>query len=202
MWCWGQNNSGQLGDGTVVNREAPVRASGLTQVADIGRVGSDQKLVRSRQMAPSGATAGSGPTRSSRPGRQSAPCRANRARELLPACARLANGRLRCWGWADGQLATGASQAPIGRRHTADVLLCGNGICEFGEKLNNSCAADCTPVLGDCVCDPLLETTSNSPADCNPSRTCSPTFTVGDGKCWIAAGETCKNSNDCGPACP
>ncbi len=35
VWAWGRNNSGQLGDGTNVQRETPVQVSGLTDVVEI-----------------------------------------------------------------------------------------------------------------------------------------------------------------------
>jgi alpha-tubulin suppressor-like RCC1 family protein len=36
VWAWGQNNDGQLGDGTKTNRATPVKVSGLANVTDIG----------------------------------------------------------------------------------------------------------------------------------------------------------------------
>ena len=36
VWTWGQNNDGQLGDGTVTNRSKPVRVTGIAGVVDIG----------------------------------------------------------------------------------------------------------------------------------------------------------------------
>lgn len=36
VWAWGSNRQGGLGDGTLVNRNAPVRMSGLTNVTAVG----------------------------------------------------------------------------------------------------------------------------------------------------------------------
>jgi alpha-tubulin suppressor-like RCC1 family protein len=36
VWAWGQNNDGQLGDGTKTNRATPVQVKGISNVADIG----------------------------------------------------------------------------------------------------------------------------------------------------------------------
>jgi alpha-tubulin suppressor-like RCC1 family protein len=35
VWCWGDNRSGQLGDGTLMDRSAPVRVSGLANASAI-----------------------------------------------------------------------------------------------------------------------------------------------------------------------
>lgn len=39
VWCWGSNTSGQLGDGTVVDRPSPVRVVDLPPVAQIAAAG-------------------------------------------------------------------------------------------------------------------------------------------------------------------
>ena len=36
VWAWGQNNDGELGDGTKTNRSTPVKVSALSGVVDIG----------------------------------------------------------------------------------------------------------------------------------------------------------------------
>ena len=40
VWAWGLNNLGQLGDGTITNRSAPIPVAGLTGVTGCG-FGSD-----------------------------------------------------------------------------------------------------------------------------------------------------------------
>jgi alpha-tubulin suppressor-like RCC1 family protein len=36
LWGWGQNNVGQVGDGTVVNKSSPVQIGALTNWAQVG----------------------------------------------------------------------------------------------------------------------------------------------------------------------
>lgn len=36
MWCWGENVSGELGDGTTTNQLVPVRVRGVSDVIDVG----------------------------------------------------------------------------------------------------------------------------------------------------------------------
>ena len=32
LWVWGDNSSGQLGDGTVINRPSPVQLTGISNI--------------------------------------------------------------------------------------------------------------------------------------------------------------------------
>ena len=36
VWCWGRNDTGQLGDGSTTNRQTPVRAGSITNVVSLG----------------------------------------------------------------------------------------------------------------------------------------------------------------------
>lgn len=125
------------------------------------------------------------------------------------SCARLTNGTLRCWGGnAFAQLGLGASGAT--GLPTATVPACGDGVCDFAEKLFGSCVGDCTAILNDGVCDPFMEvfsvgctgSTATCSPDCRPVG--DPLRTVvgnlcGNGRCDTAATEssaTC--ATDCG----
>ena len=46
-WAWGYNNSGQLGDGTTTDRNAPVQASGLTGVVAVSGGGAHGIALKS-----------------------------------------------------------------------------------------------------------------------------------------------------------
>jgi alpha-tubulin suppressor-like RCC1 family protein len=47
VWMWGQNNDGQLGDGTKTNRSKPVKVSVLANVIDIGNGRLDSLAIES-----------------------------------------------------------------------------------------------------------------------------------------------------------
>src|SRR5205807_2112950 len=40
LWCWGENSSGQLGDGTVTNRSKPVAVKGLADATAVAAGGN------------------------------------------------------------------------------------------------------------------------------------------------------------------
>ncbi|WLP90302.1 protein kinase [Gordonia sp. NB41Y] len=49
-YCWGQNDDGQLGDGTTVDRHTPTRVAGISDVTDIATGGSTTCAVASRTL--------------------------------------------------------------------------------------------------------------------------------------------------------
>ena len=70
---------------------------------------------------------------------------------------------------------------------------CGDGICSIAERDNGSCAPDCTPAVGDQVCDPFLDCsiTPGMPAwECDTDCPCTPDCT----------GKQC-GSDGCGGSC-
>lgn len=101
--CWGANSSGQLGDGTTVNKSTPVAALGLAP--GVG-----------------GVTAGNGYT-----------------------CAVTAGGAAKCWGTNSlGQLGDGTT---VDKSTPVDVLGLGSGVVSLSAGLNHACAATVSGAL-------------------------------------------------------
>lgn len=145
VWCWGFNGSGQLGDGTIADRPAPVRVHGIPETAAVERV----SLGRYHSCALMGdGTAwcwglnsagqlGDGTTTD-----RTTPVPVSRVRDFVEValgdmhtCARRIEGAVFCWGANDdGQLGDGtrdnrtapaqvtalgdAAQIALGERHT------------------------------------------------------------------------------------
>jgi len=112
VWCWGSNDSGQLGDGTTLASPSAVRVAGLPAVTEIA-VGVDHSCA----VDATGAVWCWGSNRSGQLGDDTWPLRATpaivgglppvveiRARSSF-TCARAADGRVLCWGSAEsGQI--------------------------------------------------------------------------------------------------
>lgn len=231
VWCWGQNNQGQLGDGTSTDRPAPVRVSGLASASAVDS-GSSHACARVTDGTPPGTLWCWGSNSNSELGRGSPSptfatvpylaevlrcdqndgiCGINEDLTTSPGdCRHTSCGDGKCSPW-ENQMNCSAdcddSSTTMCLGEACDF--CGDGICGSLEKLfcPTCCPGDCAPVIGDCVCDPYVETTSNSPADCDPARTCQPHFQCNDGRCDTAAGETCAScggsggNDDCGACC-
>jgi alpha-tubulin suppressor-like RCC1 family protein len=119
VWCWGENLSGQLGDGTMYNSPVPVRVEGLTGGArvvvaggshtcalriaggvvcwgnnDHGQLGDGTTAARNKPGDVAGLTAGV----------------VSIAAGVSHTCALLESGSVRCWGLNDhGQLGNGTN---------------------------------------------------------------------------------------------
>jgi alpha-tubulin suppressor-like RCC1 family protein len=117
IYCWGQNNNGQLGDGTIASRRNPTRVQGISDAVDVA-LGTSHTcaIIRGGTVECWGANTlgqlGNGTNTSSNtpvvvPG-------LTNAVEIgvgnAHTCARRANGTVQCWGRGlEGQLGNGAN---------------------------------------------------------------------------------------------
>ena len=46
LWAWGENSSGQLGDGTVINRDTPVQVTGISDIVDFAAGGRHSLVLK------------------------------------------------------------------------------------------------------------------------------------------------------------
>lgn len=136
--CWGRNDSGQLGTGTMTDSPTPVQVLGLTDVESISAAeppgssgASTTCAVRSDGTAwcwgmNSIGTVGSGSTNAI----ETTPQQVANLTDVeqvsvgnVHACARTADGAAHCWGWGiDGRLGNGDASNQI---HRVPVQLSG-----------------------------------------------------------------------------
>jgi hypothetical protein len=98
--CWGDNESGQLGDGTTVSRDQPRAVPGLTGVVELS-LGSGKTCVRTadESVLCFGQTHGGGRAHSTAP--VAMPALAGAAQlavGMTHSCAKMGDGTVRCWG--------------------------------------------------------------------------------------------------------
>jgi alpha-tubulin suppressor-like RCC1 family protein len=119
VWCWGRNDSGQLGDGTGIDSDIPVRVTGLTaathvRAGDLFSCALDTKGEVYCWGRNDSGQLGDGTTSDSR-----APVKVlgiTGATEIAVgfahACALKSDGTIACWGAnADGELGDGTTTA-------------------------------------------------------------------------------------------
>jgi alpha-tubulin suppressor-like RCC1 family protein len=142
--CWGDNNYGQLGDGTTTNRSTPTTVPGLGRVAGLS-AGSEHTCARLgdgtvRCWGRNSGRLGDG-TGMSRTSPTEVPDLGGVV-ELSAGeahtCARLADGTVRCWGInASGQLGDGTS---VGFRLSPILVPGMSGVVELSMGAYHSCA--------------------------------------------------------------
>ncbi len=145
--CWGANASGQLGDGSTVNRSTPVDVSGLTS----GAVAIEAGIAHTCAITSAGAALcwgsndagqlGDGTLNQSSTPRAVAGLAGNVIALTLGSqhtCALLGSGAVQCWGKnADGQLGDGST---LQRLTPVPVLGLASGVTDVRAGDNHTCA--------------------------------------------------------------
>ena len=132
VWCWGRNENGQLGDGSIHNRVEPVAVSTATRaIAIVAGAAHTCAVLADRTMQCWGDNA-FGQLGSGVAGASNGPVAVRDLSAVVQAssgrhhvCARLADGSARCWGRNDrGQLGDDTTidrAAPVAVTMVADV---------------------------------------------------------------------------------
>lgn len=102
-YCWGENFSGQLGDGTTTSRETPTAVATTVRFAHIA---TSSGFAGGSNVGLLGATPG----------------------QIAHTCALTATGAAHCWGWngsgqlGDGTTTTQPAPVPVGGSHVFDTI--------------------------------------------------------------------------------
>lgn len=207
VYCWGDNAFGQLGDGTVLDRSAPVRLSTIGDAVDL-QLGEEHSCALTRIGAVvcwghnNEGQLGDGTTNDrTRPTTVTGLEQGAQSLWVGPfhACARAADGRIVCWGRNDhGQLGDGTTTmraAPVAMNNTTNVdslLLGADMTCALMNNRTVTCRGynDVgqlgTGVVADS--DQLIPTTVTGIADVRYARAghhhvCA-VLNSGETRCW------------------
>lgn len=134
-WCWGNNQYGQLGDGTILPRNTPVAVSGLgSGVTEITIAGGPFACALRGDAAWCWGRNNFGQLGDGTQTERHVPVQVTDleagvtsiAASYFHSCAALVDGRTQCWGWnAYGQLGNGSigTEPPVAYPVPADVLV-------------------------------------------------------------------------------
>ncbi|MBU6317413.1 MAG: hypothetical protein KGR47_12945, partial [Acidobacteria bacterium] len=142
--CWGANNQGQLGDGTMTTQRSPIPIPALTNVADIAISNNHGCAVKTDGTVWCWATGRSGQLGNGADLMNSlAPVRAGEIADAVAvavgdqhSCALRRNGNVQCWGFnGSGQVGDGTND-----QRTFPVTVAGfNDIVQISAGLNHTC---------------------------------------------------------------
>jgi alpha-tubulin suppressor-like RCC1 family protein len=146
--CWGNNNSGQLGDGSTMGRSTPVAVSGLDSGVAAITAGSQHSCARTTAGAVrcwgsnfNGQLGNGTTTDSTTPVAVSgldSGVAAIAAGHNVHTCALTTAGAVRCWGWnVYGQLGDGST---MGRSTPVAVSSLGSGVATIVAGTSHNCA--------------------------------------------------------------
>ena len=129
VWCWGLNTSGQLGDGTIINRNRPVQVSGLAGVISVDNQNDFACALKSDTTVWCWGNGGFGQLGNGATANSSTPVQVTELSGVGLSgvtqistgyghvCAVITGGTVRCWGWNVNQMlgngTTTSSSTPI-----------------------------------------------------------------------------------------
>ncbi len=154
--CWGANDSGQLGDGTLVASTSPVTVSGLSGAVQVSAGTDHACALRSNGAVVCWGQAASGQLGNGALSRSSVPVAVSGLTDAVQisvnaarSCARRANGSVVCWGsgaLGDGGLAQSA--VPVAVSNLQDAVQLTTGGNAFSCALRSTGAVSCWGVAG------------------------------------------------------
>jgi alpha-tubulin suppressor-like RCC1 family protein len=132
-WCWGQNQAGQLGDGTFEDRDTPAPVVAADDILSLA-VGFAYTCAVKR----TGEVACWGSGVPDRPGSDPVTGCAAAAVGTSHACILTASGAVKCWGTNGlGALGDGSTET---RQEPVDVVGMGGGVASLSAGTDFSCA--------------------------------------------------------------
>jgi alpha-tubulin suppressor-like RCC1 family protein len=147
LWCWGRNGSGQLGDGTTVQKSSPVQVSALGPVAVEVALGADHSCARKQDGTLwCWGYNGSGQLGDGTTVNKSSPVQVSAlgtavvevALGVAHSCARKQDGTLWCWGNnGSGELGDGST---VNKPSPVQVSALGTAAVEVALGADHSCA--------------------------------------------------------------
>jgi alpha-tubulin suppressor-like RCC1 family protein len=150
LWCWGRNSDGQLGDGSMMDRPAPVQVTALGATVVEVALGQVHTCARrndgtlwcwggnvSGQLGDGSSTGSPMPLQVTALGTNVAEVSAG----ALHTCARRSDGSLWCWGNnGNGQVGDGSN---VGRLSPVPVTTLGTTVAEVSASFRwHTCARD------------------------------------------------------------
>jgi alpha-tubulin suppressor-like RCC1 family protein len=205
--CWGRNDAGQVGDGTLVDRHTPVQVT-------TGAASFTGAFYNTCVRKTNGTLFCWGANNHGQVGDSSAIFHTTAASVVLLgntvaaasagdyfACAVRSDGTLWCWGYNNsGQLGDGSSITVRAQPERLPLGVCSSDSCNNGVKDGTEGDIDCG---GACVAYGLFCATGkhcNSYADCNAVSNCSATNVCTDA-CTSGDMDLTESDTDCGGLC-
>jgi alpha-tubulin suppressor-like RCC1 family protein len=191
--CWGQNESGQLGDGTTTARPKPTAVSGLTDAVEVAVGGTHSCARRKDGSVSCWGSNGAGELGDGTGQDHAAPKPVTNMRDVVQiacgktrSCARLADGTVSCWGGGVQKPAvvpnlSGVVDLVLGGRHACARTKDGAAMCwgdnENGQLGDGTTERRATPVRVNAI-------TGATQLALGDAHTCAAVAKGGETRCW------------------